>query len=72
VLAADVAMPVSFSAVLELKARKQDFVTRYGPADSQTAALWMPPLRAAGPVPVIFLVHGGCWLSDYSAGHIYP
>lgn len=70
--AADVAMPVSFAAVLELNARKPDFVARYGASDSQTAALWMPPLRAEGPVPVIFLVHGGCWLSDYSAAHIYP
>lgn len=69
---ADVPMPVSFSSVLELKARKPDLVTRYGSAPSQTAALWMPPLRTRGPVPVIFLVHGGCWLSDYSADHIYP
>lgn len=69
---AQVEMPVSFSSVLELKARKPDLVTRYGRAPSQTAALWMPPLRAEGPVPVIFLVHGGCWLSDYSAEHIYP
>ncbi|WP_439108152.1 alpha/beta hydrolase family protein [Congregibacter sp.] len=68
----DVPMPVSFSSVLELKARKPDLVKRYGNAPSQTAALWMPPLRAEGPVPVIFLVHGGCWLSDYSAEHIYP
>ncbi|MDP5069997.1 MAG: alpha/beta fold hydrolase [Congregibacter sp.] len=65
-------MPVSFTSVLELDARKPDFVSRYGSEPSQTAALWMPPLRAAGPVPVVFLVHGGCWLSDYSAEHIYP
>ncbi|MDA8962176.1 hypothetical protein N9H37_02360 [Congregibacter sp.] len=56
---ADVEMPVSFSSVLELKARKPDLVARYGNAPSQTAALWMPPLRAQGPVPIIFLVHGG-------------
>ncbi|WP_439101434.1 alpha/beta hydrolase family protein [Congregibacter sp.] len=71
-VAADTPMPVTFSSVLELKARKPDWKIRYGSAASQTAALWMPPLRAKGPVPVIFLVHGGCWLSDYSAGHIYP
>lgn len=65
-------MPVSFADVLTLEARSPDFVTRYGSASSQTAALWMPPLRAAGPVPVIFLVHGGCWLHEYSAAHIYP
>ncbi|MFK8042926.1 alpha/beta hydrolase family protein [Congregibacter sp.] len=72
VVAADVDMPVSFSSVLELKARKPDYSIRYGAAPSQRATLWMPPLRAEGPVPVIFLVHGGCWLSDYSAEHIYP
>ncbi|EAQ96382.1 alpha/beta hydrolase family protein [Congregibacter litoralis] len=71
-MASDTPMPVTFSSVLELKARKADRELRYGSAPSQTAALWMPPLRAKGPVPVVVLVHGGCWLRDYSAEHIYP
>jgi acetyl esterase/lipase len=65
-------MPVSFTEVLALEARAPDLSLRYGSEAPQTAALWLPPARIGGPAPVLVLVHGGCWLSDYSAAHVYP
>jgi acetyl esterase/lipase len=35
----------------------------YGAAPSQYIELFEP--RGAGPFPVVFLVHGGCWLKEY-------
>lgn len=68
--AAGVAMPVSFEAVLALEARAPDYRAAYGAAPSQFSSLWLPPGDA--PAPVLVLVHGGCWLVDYDAGHIAP
>lgn len=66
---ADVAMPVSFSDVASLPARAPDSSWRYGDAASQTAQLWLP--GGQGPFPVVVLIHGGCWLVDYGAGHLH-
>ncbi len=63
-------MPVSFEAVLALDAREPDQMLRYGSEDSQYGALWLP--RRKGSVPLLVLVHGGCWLREYSAPHVYP
>jgi acetyl esterase/lipase len=71
-IAASVQMPVSFSQVMALAARSPDLTVSYGKSPSQHAALWIPPARIGGPAPVLVLVHGGCWLSDYSAPHVYP
>jgi acetyl esterase/lipase len=35
----------------------------YGDAPSQYAELFEPP--GEGPFPVVFLVHGGCWLEEF-------
>lgn len=67
-LAAD--MPVTFDAVLELESRPPSQTLRYGTAASNTGALWFA--SAQGPRPVVVLVHGGCWLEEYAAPHIYP
>lgn len=64
-------MPVSFSDVLALSAPAATEVLRYGTADSNTAGLWLPPGQQDA-YPVVVLIHGGCWLEEYSAAHIYP
>jgi acetyl esterase/lipase len=68
---AGVAMPVSFEDVLALGATAPDRTVAYGGEQSQFASLWLPP-QASGPVPVVVLVHGGCWLAEYSLQHIRP
>jgi len=63
-------MPVAFDAVVALDARAPAETLRYGSAPSQSAALWLPP--GQGVHPVVVLIHGGCWLAEYSAPYIYP
>jgi len=36
----------------------------YGPEPSQFGELWLPQ-GAAKPVPVVVLIHGGCWQAEY-------
>jgi len=36
----------------------------YGAAPSQYVELFLPP--GSGPFPVVFLVHGGCWLKEFA------
>jgi acetyl esterase/lipase len=36
----------------------------YGPDSSQFGQLWMPA-AAAGPMPVVVLIHGGFWRAEY-------
>ncbi len=67
---AAVEMPVSFSEVLALEHRRPNLTLTYGNEPSQTASLWIPLGR--GTHPVVMLVHGGCWLEEYDASHIYP
>lgn len=40
----------------------------YGSAPSQFAELRTP--TGAGPHPVVFLLHGGCWLNAYGVDHV--
>jgi acetyl esterase/lipase len=63
-------MPVSFADVLALDATPPTEVLRYGTAESNTAALWLP--SGQGVYPVLVLIHGGCWLEEYTAPYIYP
>jgi acetyl esterase/lipase len=42
----------------------------YGEASSQFGELWLP--QAVGPVPVVILVHGGCWQSGYALDLMDP
>lgn len=44
----------------QLKPAKADLRTSYGPAKSQYADLYLPK-DAREAVPVVILVHGGCW-----------
>ncbi len=71
---AEPTMPVSFGEILTLESRIPDRSLRYGSEPSQTAALWLPlgRQRREGEMPLLVLVHGGCWLKAYSAEHVYP
>lgn len=50
----------------QIKPAKADLRTTYGPAKSQYADLYLPK-KAKGPIPVIILVHGGCWNAQVPA-----
>jgi len=60
-----------FSEVAGLPARPPDRTVPYGPEPSQFAELWLPP-GSNGALPVVVLIHGGCWLADYGIAHIRP
>lgn len=66
-------MPVSFGDVVALDARAPDRLLRYGAEPSQAAALWLPlgAHRRGSAMPLVVLVHGGCWLREYDATHAY-
>lgn len=62
--------PVPFSAVADTAraAPAADVRITYGTTTPQFAELRVP--RGAGPHPVVFLVHGGCWLNAYGVDHV--
>lgn len=43
----------------------------YGPGPSRFGELWLPA-QANGPLPVVVLVHGGCWQSSYGRDLMDP
>jgi acetyl esterase/lipase len=49
-----------------------DHKIAYGPGPAQFGELWLPAARDGGTpatgLPVVVLIHGGCWVSDYP-GH---
>jgi acetyl esterase/lipase len=63
-----VAAGVSFDAVLALPYSEEAALLRYGEHPAQLISLTLPE-QAAGPAPVVVLVHGGCWLNAFNAGH---
>lgn len=50
----------------QIKPAKADLRSSYGPAKSQYADLYLPK-GVKGPVPVVILVHGGCWSAQVPA-----
>lgn len=54
---------LTWRQVLERPIPKPDTILQYGPLTLQFGELWLPP-RADGPVPVLVLIHGGCWLAE--------
>ena len=60
-----------FDAVLALPSGQPDARFSYGPAASQFAESWLPA-DGTTPAPVVVLIHGGCWLSDYTIEHSHP
>lgn len=64
-------MPVSFAEVQALPRRAPDVELRYGNAPSQRILLWYAA-GTARPAPIVALLHGGCWLAEYSVDHVEP
>ncbi len=62
--------PVAFTQVADSArlAPAADIRLNYGSATAQFAELRLP--SGAGPHPVVFLLHGGCWLNAYGLGHV--
>jgi acetyl esterase/lipase len=61
----------SFDEILDLSTSEPDEVIAYGrESDQQIAELWLPD--SASNVPVVILIHGGCWQSAYNLGHVRP
>ena len=58
---------LTFSQILarpELKTTQPDHKIAYGKDASQYGELWLPPSPSRVPLPVVVLIHGGCWLAD--------
>ena len=70
-MAAEAGWQRPFAEVAGLPVRAPDRVVPYGPAASQFVELWLP-VGTDTAVPVIVLVHGGCWLAEYGIAHIRP
>ena len=59
---------VPFSEVADLPYRAPDQTIRYGSKPLQIAEYW----QSNKDGPLLFLVHGGCWLNAYDRSHIRP
>jgi len=60
--------PMSVSELGTLKAPSPDARIEYGPEELQFGYLRLP--AGSGPHPVVVIIHGGCWLSQYDLEHI--
>lgn len=57
------AEPMTLAQYMSLKGPEPSAHVAYGTAPSQYAELFRP--AGAGPFPVVVLVHGGCWQTEY-------
>ena len=57
------AQPTSVEAYMSQPQVKADVRIAYGPAPAQVIDLFLP--KTKGPHPVVVVVHGGCYLSEY-------
>ncbi len=58
---------LTFSQILtrpELKTTLPDHKIAYGKDALQYGELWLPPTPSKTALPVVVLIHGGCWLAD--------
>lgn len=62
--------PIAFADVMALPAPAADHHIAYGDDPLQFGELRLPD--AAGPHPVVVLVHGGCWQGEYDITHSRP
>lgn len=67
--AADPAPPgiMTAAALADFPQPAADYVIAYGEEPLQFGELRLP--EGEGPFPVIVLIHGGCWLSEYDIAH---
>ena len=66
---------VSYKSVTELGFTKANEKLVYGDEspELQYGLLWLPKKPAAdASVPLIILIHGGCWLNAFDIRHSYP
>ena len=66
----DAARPITFAQLAALPAPPADERIAYGPRPLQFGELRLP--AGTGSVPVVVLIHGGCWLSAYDISHAAP
>jgi acetyl esterase/lipase len=57
-----IAEPISYAELLARPRPAPTLHAQYGAAPSQFGELWLPD--GAGPHPVLFMIHGGCWRAD--------
>ena len=58
---------LTFSQILdrpELAATRPDHQIAYGKDVQQYGELWLPPAKSGRTLPVVVLIHGGCWRAD--------
>ena len=58
---------LTFSEILakpELTTTQPDHKIAYGKDALQYGELWLPPSTVKGSLPVVVLIHGGCWRAD--------
>lgn len=55
------------AALMDFPQPEADHVLAYGDEPLQFGELRLPD--GEGPFPVIVLIHGGCWMSEYDIGH---
>ncbi|XOV87569.1 MAG: alpha/beta hydrolase family protein [Pseudomonadota bacterium] len=63
---------VTFQQLLDLPAGQPNSVIAYGTEAAQFGELWLPAPGAEGPAPLVVLIHGGCWRSEFDIAHIRP
>ncbi len=56
--------------VVAMEAPAPDLIIPYGEEALQYGHLRLP--QGPGPHPVVIFIHGGCWLSAYTIGHVGP
>ena len=64
------ARPITFAELAALPAPAADHRVAYGAEAEQTGELRLP--QGSGSVPIVVLIHGGCWLQAYDVAHTRP
>lgn len=72
---------VAYSSIAELPVSSPSHIIAYGDDQFQFAELWLPPaansddiqaqLEPPRSVPLVVLVHGGCWLNSFDISHTH-
>lgn len=64
---------VAFADVLRVPVDASPVRVAYGPDSLQYGELWLPATAApARPVPLVVMIHGGCWLNAFGVDHTRP
>jgi acetyl esterase/lipase len=61
---------ITYEELTAASARAADHRETYGAAPQQFGELWLPRERSS--VPVVVLLHGGCWRAEYDLTHAAP